>query len=318
MKAIGLSLADSIKKAVQAKPIKKDSVVERVEVTIKSLRVAINCTNAFTPSDRKTLGLKVQALPSNAVANSVYTAYKKQLVGPALASENKLFMDSMIYSANQLADILELINKDINQLIAENAITIYNTKLSHLVIFSILGQAQMFADFMMYFIDAIGHDIGQESIPIAKYRVAFMSNNVSAAASVATQLAGKRGSYMFLATITEMKKTNSDILIVDENDQPTSQFVQNIPEFAKSAIASGKGRAVFHWLGQKWMLFKHSYYMRREKDKEWMEARVALLKLQMDGMDPNSEEYQKLKAIVDSYNEQIAKADAAIAAYYEG
>ena len=51
------------------------------------------------------------------------------------------------------------------------------------------------------------------------------------------------------------------------------------------------------------------------KEKEWMESHVALLKLQLQNVDPNSDEYRKQVKIIAAYDEMIAGLDQKIDAY---
>ena len=63
------------------------------------------------------------------------------------------------------------------------------------------------------------------------------------------------------------------------------------------------------------MMHKHLKYLKQKKEKEWIEAHVALMKMDLANADPNSDEYRKTVAVIDAYSEQLAELEQKIAEY---
>lgn len=111
-----------------------------------------------------------------------------------------------------------------------------------------------------------------------------------------------------------------DVNIVDEDGNANTAFMNSsaIPSSLQHSLTIGTKSFIiniFRWIGEQWVMHKHLQYLRQTKEKEWMEAHVALLKMDLANADPNSEEYRKLVGIIDNYNDQLAELDQKIAAY---
>ena len=58
-------------------------------------------------------------------------------------------------------------------------------------------------------------------------------------------------------------------------------------------------------------------YQKMIQEKEWLQNHTDLLKLQLNGIDPNSDEYRKAVKIINTYNDMIRDLDLKISSYME-
>ena len=318
LKDIGSAIASAVKKISGVKPIPRDIILENTALVLASIKLCQSCIGSMTSSDRKQALLKLLELSSSSVALQAYTKYKNTLKGAASSMEQRLFMESMSNCCGTFQEILETIEKNIDELITDKSITLFNTKLSYLTVFGIIQEADDFSGWVQFFIDAMGHDLaeasGNSSTPFPKYRAAVLLQYNEHTANIANRLVGKSGVYTFMTAIKELRKTNTDFYIVDENKN-TTPFGGRIPELTRSTMKSGLFG--LQTIGEWWMLRRHKKYARKEKEKEWLQTRINLLRLQLDEADPNSPEYVKYQKIIDTYDQMISKLDAEIKAYNE-
>jgi hypothetical protein len=122
--------------------------------------------------------------------------------------------------------------------------------------------------------------------------------------------------------ISELDKAgrNNDVNLIGDDNTANLGFVQttSYTPMMRNLFTTGARsfvHVIFQSLGELWNLIKNHKYTKAKKEKEWMEAHVALLKLQLQGVDPNSDEYRKQVQIIESYNEMIAELDQKIAQY---
>ena len=68
-------------------------------------------------------------------------------------------------------------------------------------------------------------------------------------------------------------------------------------------------------LGEQWGIIMHKSYLKRKELKEWMESHVAKLKLDLQDINQNDPQYQKLLKVIELYDEKIKSYDESINAY---
>ena len=228
----------------------------------------------------------------------------------------------IIRLAVEYTKIMEGIKKSFNSLFPERSLNLYNSKLSHVAALSIMREACMYTDWLVSVVVCITYEVARhrgvsELEPPKRYRL----ENALSRADTIIQLSRDRANMTAADIISEIAKLqkSGDTLLADRDGGANTAFMDTdaMSPRMKDTIGGQKGfvSGIFRWFGERWILYKHAKYLKAKKEKEWIEAHVALLKLEMQGVDPNSDEYQRLVKIINAYSEQIAELDQKIQKY---
>ena len=211
-------------------------------------------------------------------------------------------------------EVLEELEATVDGIFTNKTINIFNSRLSHVVVLGILAESKLIYNYSRYLISGITSSLTKQR-DIAKYRYAFLSEQGQQMANIVTRAHAKTGSYNFKAMIKDLKTSSVDVSLIDDltNVVPSnideSKIKQNTLNLMRLGIPNLN---IFRWLGEMWVTRKHNRAEEAKKEKEWMEAHVALLKMDLDEMDPDSPEYKKLVKIIEKYEEMITAADRKI------
>ena len=63
--------------------------------------------------------------------------------------------------------------------------------------------------------------------------------------------------------------------------------------------------------------FKRHKYEKQKEEKAWLEQHVAMLKMELDGVDKTSPEYIKISKIIEAYDSKISDYDKKINEFEE-
>lgn len=301
--------------------VNKEDIRENMELYLSQLNNVAMLFAAIPPGDRRILAKKIVACAAvkGNLACETYCKVAKTLRKDDLINA----FSSYISVCLSYKKILEQFNRSLDKWFSTPKLTVYSTKLSHLVLFGLLDEVKLFCKFTTSLFGFITYEVTtHNSIPELqepkRYKKMMIAEKYNEFASNCIRRLSDNP-YVF-AEDMEKARNDIDVNIVDANGNPNTAFVNPVSISAPLQYAIGIGSKsfvmnIFRWIGEQWMMHKHLKYLRDMKDKEWAEAHVALLKLDLDGTDPNSEEYRKLVAIIDNYNEQIAELDQKIAAY---
>jgi hypothetical protein len=120
-----------------------------------------------------------------------------------------------------------------------------------------------------------------------------------------------------LSTITEIRQNGNDLFVNNSDGDDNSELIAllNDDKSLNNSFAFNFENPVLT-LGKIWLDIVHWFQIRRKKEKEWMEARVAVLRFELNGMDQASDEYKHLVQIADNYDNEIIDLDEKLNKYF--
>lgn len=319
VKDLGTNLQKEIAPGQKMKTIQKEDLRENL-VHLKERFVNFsNVLNNLSANDRKTVASAIFKASSdrNNIACNTYADVAK-MIGK---NDIRIAFDSIGFVTLNYIKIIDALDRMITTAFKDKAITVYNTKLSHVAIFGLINEAELFINYATYLFDGVNYELCQhngvrELPPPKKYRQAKLQKDMAEF----VEICKNRLSSTSTAIASEIEKVrqNLDVNLIGDDNAINTGFINigKISPMIRNILGIGARKFfIFRWLGEQWQLLKYARYQKAKKEKEWLEAHVALLKLDLQGADPNSEEYRKLVKVIESYNEMIAELDQKIDAY---
>ena len=319
IKELGQAIMKEIAPGAKMNTINKDDFKENILMLIERLTNLQQMFAAFSPQDRIVMADKIYKASNdrNNLACNAYVTIAKSIGRNDLKSA----FESFSYITMHYIKALETIERNTSNTFKDKAITVYNTKLSQVAIMGVIEEAETFADFTVYLIDNISYEIcennGVKELPMTKrYRIQKIQKYLTEYIQICKNRMSSNASV--ITSEIDRVKNNLDVNLVDENNNPNTGFMQfeKYSPVVRNFMQTGARKfIIFRWLGEQWNIIKHSRYLKAKKEKEWLESHVALLKLQLQNVDPNSDEYRKQVKIISAYDEMIAGIDQKIDAY---
>jgi hypothetical protein len=216
--------------------------------------------------------------------------------------------------------VLDDIDKNIDKIFENKVISLYNTKLSHVAVIGAVENANVLCNFAWFMFNGICYDIGMGIEKPAKYRFNYMNTTKERIASLVNDIYSGVGDGAIYNEIMKIRRENKDMLIVNDNNEVNDSVISSAGlnrSICGSISAGFMNINIFRWIGEAWNNFRDSHYRALEEKRSWMETHVQMLRLKMQGMDPNDREYQKLQKIINNYDNMVAAADEKIKKYRE-
>lgn len=240
-------------------------------------------------------------------------AMKERYIKKAKEKEMKRGFGALLSANKTFIEILSQIEANLDSLFDEEEITIYNTRMSGVMVFGILRQSDLVATYSVYLWDHVVKSIAhQRTSPPVRYRSKYLIENLQRVIDIVNDLVNAEGKYSFVTDLMNLKKQQGDLILYASNGGSFLNFL--VPRlFNSRSVANLMYGAyvlnIFLWAGEKWDNYQHLRYKRKEEFKNWMETHVALLRLELASKDPNSPEYQQLLKYIDAYDQRITAYD---------
>ena len=215
---------------------------------------------------------------------------------------------------NLLQDLVENVDKILAN---KKSVTINDTQVSHGMFLGTLQAAKMFAEFNGYLLATLGHIVYSKDgkLEIPKYMLIYLAENGQAYLDLINQLSNASGRYSIINEITGIKKAGIDFKFSDsEGIRPNQLFsvlgVENI--FLELFSLAIRPIAL---IGEVYIDMRHQYYESIKEKKKWLESHVSLIKMEMEGVDPNDPTYLKTKKMIAFYEDKISEYDKKLQKY---
>lgn len=321
VKELGSTLQSEVAPGKKMRSVNKEDYRENLSILISRVKTLVETLNLLPPNVKQSMAGEIFKSSSdrNNVACNMYIAIAKA-VGK---NDLRIAFDSISTVAVTYSKILESLDRTTNVMFKDKQINVFNSKLSHVAVFGVLGEAELFVNFATYLFDNITYELcannGVRELPMPKkYRISYVQQNqVNFINLLKNRL--QNGANVVISEIDKAGRSASDVNLIGEDNEVNLGFVQasGYTPMMRNLLTIGARSFMnpFRAIGELWNLIKNSKYNKAKKEKEWMEAHVALLKLQLQGVDPNSDEYRKQVQIIEAYNEMIAELDQKIDQY---
>lgn len=318
---LGNSIKSETQSGIRAKSINKEDFKENLQLLITRFSTFLNTVGSLSDVDRRNWADKIYMIADDRKAQfcKIYVSISNSLNG----KDSKLAFDTFLFAADKYKKMLDAMDKNINDLFKEKAISVYNSRLSTIAAFGLLKQASVICNMALYLVDGINQEIcrhnGVSELDVPKkYRFAYVERHKEETVEILAMMIRGEGAYAFASGVTALKNSKDDVTLVDDENNANLAFItpHSLNNASTKLLKQGVRQfGIFRWLGEQWNLYKHSKYLKSTKEKEWMSTHVALLKLELNDIDPNSPEYQKQVKIINAYNDMLSKIDQKIDEY---
>lgn len=214
--------------------------------------------------------------------------------------------------------ILKEVDANIDKILIDKTLTLFNTHISQTALLGVMKQAEFYATYVNLLFSQIVRMVSGTEGDIPGYRIDFIIKHQEEFIRLTNLMCEKGGRYSFLGEINNIKRRNKNLL-VHSKDQSISNILSNkdLNSSTMSYISSAlPAFNIFLWVGEVLENYKHETYLKNKSMKEWIENHVALLRLELGGIDnADDPRYIKLQNIIDAYDANIAKYDKKINDY---
>lgn len=303
------------KPKASAKSVNKKNLIENLNLAKKRFDIFSTVISTMPMSYRKAMADRVFDLASTKtnVGCIEYVAMSKALAGNDL----RVYFSTFEKSANNFSDIVAKVQQNFGKIFDSNEVRIHNINLGQFAVFGMIEQAVIFSNFISYLLDMISndvtaHDSTRELANVPQYKVVYIQEHKALVYELALQL--KTGYINYLNDIAKVAKSSSNVKLVNANGEVNIGMIDPDEHMNNYFLR----RATFNpflFLGETWIILKNLKFQSNIREKEYLESHIALLKLELDNVDPDSPEYQHHVKVIDAYNEMLTRLDEKISKY---
>lgn len=313
LKDVGEVVAVESKKM---RKISKEDFKENLGLVEGQLTNFINTLTNISGSDKEQFSQRITtfAVPGNLFCNTCVEISK-------LLRSQKVGFDPFVMLAQNLKTVLQMIERNVNVLFNEKFTTIYNAKVSQLAVFRIVEQAQIFSNYAVYLFDGVLYEIvvneGVHELNQPKpYRYEFINKYKLGVVELMKIGSLPNGANQLITELDTLRKS-MDTTLLDDQDRVNSSIKTVKNKFGLIEGGATILASIFRYFGEWGVLMRNLKYQKMIQEKEWLQNHTDLLKLQLNGIDPNSDEYRKAVKIINTYNDMIRDLDLKISSYME-
>jgi len=213
--------------------------------------------------------------------------------------------------------ILTQIKADIDKIIVDEELTLFSTRLSHAALLGILRQSNLYGTYSSFLLSVMIRTQTKSNYTLPGYRAKYLEKHLVDIATITNLITDKTGTYRFLSEVEDMRKRDANTLLY-ANDN-TFDIVTRASNMTMSAVHNIRFGIslldIFTWGMTIIDDYNHECHLRNERHKKWMEAHVALLKMDLANTNIDDPKYVKLTKIIDAYDAEISKYDKKINKY---
>lgn len=298
-----------------AKSVNKKNLIENLNLAKKRFEIFTTVINTMPMSYRKALVDRIFDLSSDKtnVGCVEYVAMAKALAGNDL----RVYFSTFEKSANNFSDIVAKVQQNFGKIFDNNEVRIHNINLGQFAVFGMIEQAVIFSNFISYLVDMISndvtaHDSTRELANVPQYKVVYIQKHKTLVYELALNL--KTGYTSYLNDIAKVTKSSSNVKLVNASGEVNIGMIDP-DEHMDNYFLRRASFNPFLFLGETWVILKNLKFQSNVREKEYLESHIALLKLELDNVDPDSPEYQHHVKVIDAYNEMLTRLDEKISKY---
>ena len=319
-RTISDTLAGIFKRHTHADPINKNDVLDLIDNNIVVLRLV---TTIFVEHKSLFTYIQNELLPANGsnkandTLRQLYVSYVSNLKGVAQQQEHSGLLRSISLSAKLLLADHEGMRANFDALFKdgtdEGEISLEQMKLSHAAIFGFINLSSLLADWFCFFVGQLEGAPG-ESMRVPAYRIGVIRDSGKTVAEFVTDVL-QRGPSRGIVSLVQTVRSAGDVAIY--TNAATLDSYANINDYpgVKKFMGSFSAFQPILWVREKIGSFARAKYKRNLAMREWVQAKLVILQMDADRMDPNSPEYQRQKQILQRYSDELARLDAQIDRY---
>ena len=246
------------------------------------------------------------------VLAAAYTRFSQHLDYKIKNSEAKRFLSGLSTAVRLFRRDHEEIKERFEDLFGTDtpSLSLDEVRTVHAVILGYLERVRRAMEWINLVIGLI--DVPEGTHPPG-YMLEVIANNTDKVAAT-FNTAARRGTITLLSEIERMKRAGGDVFVI--TDGSTLDHYARDSEFRgvedEMLGMIGNPILLIHGLVASWA---RMFYDWNVETREWITARMSLLQLQMQSVDPASPEYQRALTIYQKYTQQLAVLEEKIRRY---
>ena len=297
--------------------VNKNDILSLIDNNLVLLRTVINTVaeNADLLNYIRTNLLRSTGTDAeNAELYNLYDQYVKVL-SPA---GRRLEADALLSSVYQTA----IVASSDHEKLRDNFAALFNQgtdaaqvqmeqlKLTHAAIFGYINLTSLMCDWFCFFVGGI---IGQpdEALRTPAYRDQIIRTSATTVAGFVNSILARGTSKSIMDTISDIRNKGDLVMYSESASLDTYANINDYPN-AMQLFGSFQPIMFFH---DKLTMWAYNKYKRNQVMRDWLITKVAVLRMDMANVDPNSAEYQKKLAMLNKYSAYIAELDKKISTY---
>jgi hypothetical protein len=303
-------------------PVHKNDVLDLIDNNLILLREMVSTFDQVSLLKY----IRTELLPNNGsnkantALQQVYTTYLAKLTGVAKHQEQSGKLQSLSAAVRIVLADHEAMRAQFDNLFKDGTdpseIALEQMKLSHAVIFGYINLSSLLADWFFFFIGQLESQRG-EVMRTPAYRMNVVRESGPTVAAFVVDVL-QRGPTRGIFSLVQTVKSAGDVAIYTDaatldsyaniNDYPgirqfLNPFVVFQPILLLREFLSG---------------FARRAHRRNITMREWVQAKLVILQMDAQNMDPQSPEYLRQQQLVQNYSNELSKLDAEIARYEQG
>lgn len=322
MNAIKNVIINITKNLTSFKDIDRNDLLAIIENEITGHKTFVTALSLMTNQDMNKFKEKLSvSLPSSKIKETtIWTEYLKKLQTQASQIEHKKMFDSLIITRKKVQQSLETFKKSFDKIFPSEIIKVSDIKYTQFIILGFISQSIILSNWTEYMFTLLSSVLNKTEDEIPKYRIMYLANHLDDVVELVNKLVPIQ-SLNIIKDIEYIKSKGADNpLLTDGIVNNTKNFNIEIKTehflFATSIfLGIYFTYKLLRLLGEQWGIIMHKSYLKRKELKEWMESHVAKLKLDLQDINQNDPQYQKLLKVIELYDEKIKSYDESINAY---
>lgn len=317
---ISSNLSNMAKKTIKSRSLTKDDIIGLIRQNSELHQDLVYVLDALNHNENSkqwyydaVLGLK----KTSPKLSEALTTYTSKLKSKAATAESRSIFGALQDCNKKYIKILDVVESNIDELILEEKVTIYETRVSLLAVIGFIKQSTMVANFTTYLYSYLMESTTGDVSKIPGYRLKFMIDNAATIADIVNSVLNKNGDYDFLNDIKRMRSDAADWVVGADASLPatTNALTIGIFDYLLSALSCLN---IFSIGLNAWDDYCISRNNKNKETKAWLETHTAVLRLKLSGVNENDPAYAKQLKIIEAYDRMITDYDAEIKAFEEG
>ena len=320
------SLSDKILSLVKKKDstkITQENISSILKLQKETLENLYRVITSFKPEEMSKFSKKYFSTkfnPSNKDNVSyILPTLMKKYKGKALILEKKSLFGSEAFALSVFIKINEELLRNIDKFIRSEGIKLYEGKISTVMLFGILMETEFISNYISYLFNHVSGVVTKTQLYPIPYQAKYLQENIEPFITLINNTCEKDATYSLVKEQEQLRKQNADLLLYS-NDQTFLSFLNNnaISNTGNRKLTSGVlGLGIVGEIVSVMNIWFHAKYVKQKMNKEYYENKVALMRFDLLGIDPNSEEYKTIAKRIELYEAEIAKLDKQIREYEE-
>ena len=311
------AISEQLKGGGSIASLTKDQFLDYIDIVSGDIKNNLKFFTELGPSEKK-MKEYLKAKPGEQRKSiEFYNSIYKELQYGAKKAMDERFLGAFADMLASYAVILDEISKNVDEIFQNKSINLFNSKVSHAAVLGMVVDAEMFGKFIDWYLALFMSEVVAGLPKLLPYQMKYLEETVKVVPAMINRIINGRSGSTFINNVLNYKNGGSDVLLVNGNNQSNAKFAKISGSLTDADVEAGaRGIGLFKKIGD-WFVTKKDEKMRRMKaERDLMQARVQLLKLELDNVDPESPEYKKQIKIIENYTAIIARIDQKLDKYY--